>query len=92
MEETRSTDFKRNSTHDETSGDWFEDAESDPDWADKLSLIATDSFVESVCGENRNQQLLNDLLEKNKLLETRWKESENAYENLQSQNENLKLQ
>lgn len=74
---------------DELSGDWFEDAESDPDWVEKLN--AAESFVESNCGENYTQQF-DELIEKNKILETRWKESEKLNESLQAEIEKFKLQ
>lgn len=72
-------------------GDWFEDAESDPEWVEKLSVQENESFDGS-SADDRQTTLLDDICERNKFLEVGWREAEKRCQSLQMEKEKLKLQ
>lgn len=72
-------------------GEWFEDAESDPEWAEKMSVPENESIEESSVDE-RSTTLLDDICERNKFLEVGWREAEKRCQSLQMEKEKLKLQ
>lgn len=70
-----------NVTSPRQDGDWFEDAESDPEWEDQ-----DDESLEC----NRDPSL--EMREKNKFLEMAWKTAETGCKQLQAENDKLKAQ
>lgn len=78
---------KRGVRRDEAAGEWFEDAESDADWIEDLSLVTTNSFLNDSSTMNTEE-----LLEQNAVLNERLKQSETHLEQAQAENEKLKTQ
>lgn len=86
--ETKRTTIKR----DDVAGEWFEDAESDADWVEGLSLTATDSFLDNASVTATCNQSLEEVLDKNAQLEEKLKETEKQLQQVQTENEKLNAQ
>lgn len=70
----------------DAAGEWYEDAESDADWVEGLSLMTTSSIL------NDSSVNTEELIEKNLQLTGQLKESTSRLEQFQSENEKLRAQ
>lgn len=92
LEERPTPESKRSARRDEASGEWFEDAESDADWVESLSLAGTDIFLDNTPAAPPSNITLEELHEKNALLEDKLKETEKLLQQTQTENERLNAQ
>lgn len=75
--------------------EWFEDAACEADWIDNFSINDADSQSVScslVGGSNHSMDILDELYEKNKVLEKEWKNSEKKFQNLLLDHQNISIQ
>lgn len=77
----------------EDYSEWFEDAASEADWIANFDIHGLDSSTAcSLADSVRSMTLMDELYEKNKVLETEWRESEQKYQNLKVENQKLTIQ
>lgn len=76
----------KSARREDAAGEWFEDAESDADWVEGLSLVTTSSVL------NDSSVNTEELIEKNLQLAGQLKESTTRLEQVQSDNEKLRAQ
>lgn len=77
---------KKSARRDDAAGEWFEDASSDADWVENLSLVTISSLP------NDSSINTEELIEKNQQLTSQLKQSECRLEQIQSDNEKLRAQ
>lgn len=83
---------KRSARRDEAGGESFEDAESDADWVEGLSLVETESFLDNSTYICTNVVGMGELMEKFGSLERKLKDSEENLHQVKSENEKLTSQ
>lgn len=90
--ENAAPEIKRSTKRDDAAGEWFEDAESDADWVEGLSLAGTDSFLDNASAMVSCNPGLEEVLDKNALLEEKLKDTEKQLQQVQAENEKLTAQ